>query len=74
MKDNKDTENTINNIVWIVTYYDKGEEPVVTPFGNKEAAEACYNYFKLQHDGCCLDECDVYNKFFDGEKWVGSVE
>ena len=51
------------NSVWIVTYWDKGDEPVVTPFDNQEAATKCYEYFKTIHDGCCLDECTIFHKF-----------
>ena len=50
-------------VVWIVTYWDHGQEPVVTPFNNRENAEECWRYFKDSHDGCCLDECKVLSTF-----------
>lgn len=50
-------------MVWIVTYWDFDQEPVVTPFNNRENAEKCWAYFKEIHDGCCLDECEVFSKF-----------
>ena len=50
-------------MVWIVTYWDFGQEPVVTPFNNRKNAEKCWAYFKEIHDGCCLDECEVFSKF-----------
>ena len=49
--------------VWVVTYWDKNEEPVLTAFNNKETAERCYEYFKKGHDGCCIDELPVYSHF-----------
>lgn len=53
----------MKNKVWIVTYWDDNEEPVVTPFDNPESAQRCCNYFKKEHDGCCVDECEVYGSF-----------
>ena len=66
----EDTTATYGTI-WVVTYCDKDDKPVVTAFGNIEAAEAYYNYYKLYHDRCYIDELGIYNKFFDGEKWIG---
>ena len=59
IKDNRE----LNEEVWIVTYWDKGEEPTVTPFFNEEAANKAYNYFKSEHEGCCIDKCKIYNSF-----------
>ena len=50
-------------MIWIVTYWDLGQEPVVTAFNNRENAEKCWLYFKDSHDGCCLDECNVFSTF-----------
>jgi len=50
-------------MVWIVTYWDFDQEPVVTPFNNRENTEKCWAYFKEIHDGCCLDECEVFSNF-----------
>lgn len=52
------------NKVYIVTYWDAGEEPVVTAFSNRDAADRCYRYFKIDHDGCCIDECNIYQDFY----------
>lgn len=55
--------------IWIVTYWDSDSEPVVTAFNNEEAANKCYEYFKKEHYGCCLDECPVYSTF----TWIALV-
>ena len=52
------------NEIWIVTYWDKDVEPVVTAFNNKEVAEKCYKHFAGCHEGCCIDKCKVYSNFF----------
>jgi len=52
-----------SNTVWIVTYWDNGDEPVVSPFNNEDAARKCYEYFKTCHDGCCIDKCDIFSNF-----------
>ena len=49
--------------VYVVTYWDDGEEPVVTVFDNADAATRCMDSFSESHDGCCLDECEVYMEF-----------
>lgn len=49
--------------VWVVTYWDKGKEPIVTVFDNRKAAEYCYMAFKDSHDGCCIDETMLYHSF-----------
>ena len=51
------------NKIWIVTYWDKNEEPTVTAFDNWASAHDCYLVFKESHDGACLDEVSVYHKF-----------
>lgn len=53
----------VKSKIYIVTYWDKDEEPVVSPFNNKDAAYKCYNYFKEIHDGCCIDKCNVFSSF-----------
>lgn len=50
-------------MIFIVTYWDNGLEPVVTAFNNQVSAEKCYSYFKKEHDGCCIDEVPVYKHF-----------
>lgn len=49
--------------IWVVTYWDKGEEPTVTVFDNRKAAKHCYKAFKGSHDGCCIDETMLYHSF-----------
>lgn len=50
-------------MVYIVTYWDGEEEPTVTPFSNREAAEKCYEYFNKIHKCCCIDECQIFSTF-----------
>ena len=56
------------NKIWIVTYWDKNEEPTVTAFDNWASAHDCYLVFKESHDGACLDEVSVYHKFITQQK------
>lgn len=49
--------------VFVVTYVDSGENPTVTVFDNKEAAEKCAEFFKKEHETVCLDEAQIYKKF-----------
>ena len=51
------------NNIWIVTYWDKDEEPTVTAFDNYDSAHDCYLTFKEIHDGACLDETPIYHQF-----------
>ena len=52
-----------DKMIFIVTYWDNGLEPVVTAFNNQVSAEKCYSYFKKEHDGCCIDKVPVYKHF-----------
>lgn len=52
----------MNCKIYVVTYWDD-DEPVVTLFDNREAANKCYQYLKNYHTGCCVDECEVYSLF-----------
>ena len=58
----------MNKEAWSVIYWDEGEEPVISLFDNEEAARKCYEYFKLNRDGCCIDECNIYSDFLVGSK------
>ena len=49
--------------VYVVTYWDNGEEPVLTAFNNEDVAGDCFKYFRKQHDGCCFDTLPIYSKF-----------
>ena len=50
--------------IFVVTYYDMGQDPVVTVFNNKPAAVRCYEYFFEKHDVVNIDEAPVYKMFF----------
>jgi hypothetical protein len=49
--------------IYIVTYWDNGQEPIITVFNDKEAADNCYDYFKDKHDHICIDKSQVYSTF-----------
>ena len=50
--------------MYIVSYFDKEvDEPVVTAFNNRDAAEACYETFKQEHDITAIDHVKVYKEF-----------
>lgn len=49
--------------VWIVSYYDSGEDPVVTSFDNKDAAMRCYEHFVGEHEKVDVDEVPIYHSF-----------
>ena len=49
--------------VWIVTYWDNNQEPIVTAFDNEYNANKCYLYFKSTHVNCIMDKTYLYNKF-----------
>lgn len=52
--------------VWVVSWYDAGEEPAVTVFCNEENAMKYYNYeLENSHAKVAIDECPIYNKFMD---------
>lgn len=46
--------------VWAVTYYDIGDDPVVTIFDNKPAALKWYEGCLGKHDRVNIDEAPVY--------------
>lgn len=49
--------------LWVVSYYDIGDDPVVTIFSDKEAAFKCYEYFLGEHDKVNVDEVNVHKSF-----------
>lgn len=49
--------------VYVVTRLEKGDEPIVTVFSNKEAAIKCLQYYILCDYKCCIDTCDIYEHF-----------
>ena len=56
-------EQLLAQEIWSVVYWDDGEEPVTTLFDNEESAKRCYTYFKMYHDGCCIDKCSIFSNF-----------
>jgi len=59
--------------VWIVTQWNGTQEPIVSPFSNEEAAQAYYRAcLKNDRHFACIDECEVYSKYYDGSKWIPS--
>ena len=51
--------------VWVVSYYDEGEAPVVTVYNNENAAYR-HSYWELQigsHSKVDMDECPIYSSF-----------
>ena len=63
MNDALSEEVLIMNVVYVVTYWDKGEEPTVTVFNNEFSAHQYYDYIKDKHFGSCIDDCPVYHLF-----------
>lgn len=56
-------------IVWVVSWYNAGEEPVVTVFSNEENAMKYYNYELANgHVKVAIDECPIYNTLQKNEK------
>ena len=55
----------MNDKVFVVSYYDEGEPPVVTVFDNEEAALFMYNWVCRVggHSKVDMDECPVYSTF-----------
>lgn len=53
----------ISNSVWVVTYQNVGEYPVVTAFDNDKAAYDCYEYFRSKYDRVIINEVPIYKDF-----------
>ena len=50
-------------MIFVVTYWNEGVEPVITLFDNLEAAEKAHKYFST-FDHCVLDkDMPVYSNF-----------
>lgn len=49
--------------VFAVTYYDDGEDPVVTLFDNEPAARKCFDYFCGEHDRVNIDAAPIFTAF-----------
>lgn len=55
----------VDTSVWMVTYYDRRKEPIVTVFNNGKAAYDCYKYFLGKYDiiKVSIDEVPIYKDF-----------
>lgn len=49
--------------LWITTYWTTEIEPVVTPFDNKRAAEACARYYRRKGYKVRIDECNIISGY-----------
>lgn len=49
--------------VWVVTYYDIGEDPVVKVFDNCDAAIECHVYYLGEYDRVSIDAVPVCSSF-----------
>ena len=49
--------------IWVVSYYNIEQDPVVTVFDNKDNAMKCYSYFLGNYDRVNIDECPIYSTF-----------
>ena len=54
------------NMVYVVTYVDDNEEPVITIFDNEENARLCFNHFEQIHQKVYIDHAPIYNVFYFG--------
>lgn len=48
--------------VYVVTYWNGNEEPIVTVWNNKINADKHYEYCKTTQENAIIDECKVYKK------------
>lgn len=54
----------MNGKIWVVSWYNYGESPVVTAFNNYNAANEYYNYeANRNHVKVDIDECELYSIF-----------
>ena len=54
----------MESIVWVVTYYDKGDpEATVTVFNNIQAADTYRAYLINKHQHVSMDKCSIYSEF-----------
>lgn len=53
---------------WVVVWYNEGEEPTITVFGNKDAADKCVMYNIALYDHVFYEECPVYGKYLVGDE------
>lgn len=49
------------DFVWVMTYYDVYNDPVVTILNNNQEAIKCYKYFIGEHDK--IYEVPIYESF-----------
>lgn len=53
---------------WVVCFYNDGEEPCLTVFDNKKAADKCVMYNVNEYDHVFCEECPVYGKYLIGDE------
>ena len=49
--------------VWVVTYYNYGNDPIVTVFDNEGAAKYMYSEYIGNYDKVSVDQVPVYHAF-----------
>lgn len=54
--------------VWVVSYWNAGEEPVFTVFSNEESARKYFDFNCTRFDKVAIDEAPVYGKFLIGDE------
>lgn len=54
------------SMVYVVTYVDENEEPVITVFDNEENARLCFNHFEQIHQKVYIDHAPVYSVIYFG--------
>lgn len=61
------TENDFNfepNFVWVISFSDNKDTPVITVFDNEKAAMDYYNWIKEEgHEEFWAERCQIYKKF-----------
>lgn len=58
--------------VWVVTFLDAREKPVVTVFKEEADARLYYETFSCAHGRAYMDKYPVYGKFTVGERFPGT--
>ena len=53
---------------FVIMRYNNGEEPTITVFSNKTAAQICLMYSIDLFDHVFVEECPVYGKFLVGDE------
>ena len=59
--------------VYVVTYQDGTDEPVISVFNNENAAVAYRDEEGKNHDRIWLDKAPIFSKTFVDGEWVGAT-